>query len=116
MYGALAWNPILRKDINSIEKNQKRFTKYADMIFVYKALHCLVDCSAVSIGLEQKTSCTRGDGIKLNQRRAATTRASSQLFAIRAPSAWNKLSLHITGCKSFIKFKRLLKKHLSAQQ
>ena len=42
--------------------------------------------------------------------------ASSQLFVIRAPSAWNKLSLDITGCKSFQQFKRLLKKHLYAEQ
>ena len=80
-----------------------------------KSLHGLVDCSAVSSGLKQKTSCTRGNGVKLNQHRA-TTYASSQLFAVHAPSAWNKLRLDITGCKSFQKFKRLLKKYLSAEQ
>ena len=147
MYGALAWNPILRKDANLIEQVQKRFTKnirgmqdddgndlsyaerlqklnilllarrqqYADMAFASKALHGLVDRFAVSFKLEQKTSCTRGDGIKLNQRRA-TTHASSHLFAVHAPSAWNKLSLDITDYKSFKKFERLLLKYLSAEQ
>ena len=89
--------------------------QHADMVFEYKALHGLVDCSAVSFRLEQKTSRTRGDGIKLNQRRA-TTHASYQLFAARAPSTWNKPSLDITGCNSFQKFKRLLKKRMSAEQ
>ena len=28
MYGAPAWSPILRKDVNLIEKVQKRFTEY----------------------------------------------------------------------------------------
>ena len=75
MYGEPVWNPILRKDVNLIEKVQKRFTKNmrsmqddggnnlsyaerlqnldtlspdwrwqnADMMFVYKALHGLVN-------------------------------------------------------------------------
>ena len=77
-----------------------RRLQYSDMVFVYKAVHGLVDCSAVSFGLEKNISCTRGDSIKSNQRKA-TTHALSQLFAVRAPSAWNKLSLDITGCKSF---------------
>ena len=80
--------------------------QYADVAFVYKTLHGLADCSAVSFALKLKTSRTRGDGVKLNQRRA-TTHPFSQLFAVRAPSAWNKLSLEITGCISFQKFKRL---------
>ena len=87
----------------------KRRRQYADMTFVCKALHALVDCSAVGFRLQLKTSHTRVDGIKLNQRKA-TTHASSQLFAVRAPSAWNKLSLDITGCSCFKKFKRLIVK------
>ena len=96
-------------DLSSAERLQKldtlsleRQRQYADMVFVYKALHGLVDCSAISFRLEQKTSCTRGDGIKMNQRRA-TTLASSQLFAVRATSASDKLSMDITGCKPFKK-------------
>ena len=70
------------------------------MVFTYKALHGLVNCSAVSFGLKLKISRTRGDGITMNQRRS-TTHASSQLSAVRAPSAWNKLSPEINGCTSF---------------
>ena len=51
---------LQKLDTLSLERRRQ----YADMVFVYKALHGLVDCSALSFGLEQKTSCTRGDGIK----------------------------------------------------
>ena len=74
--------------------------QHTDMVFMYEVLHDLVDCSAVNFGLDLKTSRNRGDDIKLNQRRA-TTHASSQFFAVSAPSAWNKLSLNITGCTVF---------------
>ena len=53
--------------------------------------------------------------MKLNQCRA-TAHVSSQIFAVHAPSVWNKLSVDITVCKSFQKFRRLLKKHFSAEQ
>ena len=107
----LAYAERLKKlDTLSLERRRQ----YADMIFVCKALRGLVDCSAVSFGLGQKTLCTRGVGIRLNQRRA-TMHAFSQLFAVRAPSAWTKLNLDITGCKSFQKFRCFKKKHLSAE-
>ena len=51
---------LQKLDTLSLERRRQ----YADMVFVCKALHGLVDCSALSFGLEQKTSCTRGDGIK----------------------------------------------------
>ena len=82
----LSYEERLQKlDSLSLERRQQN----ADMVFVYKDLHGFVDYSAVSF--EQKTSCARGDGIKLNQRKT-TMHASSQLFAVRAPSAWNKFT------------------------
>ena len=62
------------------------------MFFIYKALHGMVNCDANDFGLYLKNSCTRGQGIRLQQRIARIT-ASSQLFAVQAPSAWNKLFL-----------------------
>ena len=59
---------LQKLDTLSLERRQV----YADKVFVYKALHGLVDCFAVSFRLEQKTSCTKGDGIELNQHRATT--------------------------------------------
>ena len=53
---------LQKLDTLSLERRRQ----YADMVFVYKALHGLVDCSVVGFGLEQQTSCTRGDGIKLH--------------------------------------------------
>ena len=32
--------------------------QYADVVFVYKAVHGLADCSAVNVGLKLKTSRT----------------------------------------------------------
>ena len=103
--------PLQKLDTLSLERRWQ----YAIMVFVYKALHVLVASSVVRFGLEHKTSRTRGDGINLNQRRA-TTHASSKLFAVRASSTWNKLSLDITGCNSFQKFKHFLKKNINAEQ
>ena len=84
-------------DLSYAERLQKldtlsleRRRVYADKVFVYKALYGLVDCFAVSFRFEQKTSRTKGDGIELNQHRA-TMHNSSQLFAVSAPSAWNKI-------------------------
>ena len=49
------------KELDTLSQERRR--QYADMMFVYKALHGLVDCSAGSFGLELKTSRTRGNGI-----------------------------------------------------
>ena len=86
------------------------------MVFMYKALYSLIDCFLpLTLDLSKKTSRFSGEGIKLNQHRFAT-HASFQLSAVCAPSAWTKLSLDITGCISFQKFKRLLKTPKSAEQ
>ena len=95
MFDSAAECPAYRKDINLIEKVQKRFTKclrgmydlsyeerlnqlgkitlenrrhYSDMVFVYKALHGIVDCDANDFGdLYLKNSCTGGENIRLQQ-------------------------------------------------
>ena len=69
------------------------------MVFVYKALHGMVDCDANDFSLYLKNSRTRGQGNTFKQRMARTT-ASFQLIAIRAQSAWNKLPLKISGSVS----------------
>ena len=38
------------------------------------------------------------------------TNAASQLFAFRAPSAYNKLPLNISGSASLLQFRRFLEK------
>ena len=92
MYYPQAWNPLLVKDIGEVEHVQRRFTKcicgmyelsyeerlhelralslshqrlYSDMIFIYRVLHELLNCTAHDIGLEVQQSCTREGGFKL---------------------------------------------------
>ena len=97
MYNSQAWNPSLIKEINKLERVQKRFTKsirglhdmpyedrlkklrtlsiqkqrrYADMTFTYKAIHGVLNCPAEDLGLKLLQVPTRGGGTKLVQRRA----------------------------------------------
>jgi hypothetical protein len=142
MYCSPAWNPSLRYEIDAIESVQRRFTKrlhgmrqmsyndrlnklealslsnrriYADMIFTYKAIHGLVNCSASDFGLSLVSSITRGHGVLLKQLRA-TTRSCATLFACRGPSVWNKLPINITSSRSLSIFKTHLYRHLLTTQ
>ena len=45
---------------------------YNDIVFVYKALHGMADRDANDFGFYLKNSCSRGQGIKLQQRMART--------------------------------------------
>ena len=69
----------------------------------------MVDCDVNDFGLYLKKSYTRGQGIRLQQRMARTSTAS-QLFAVQAPSAWNKLPFNVNESASLSQFKCLLKK------
>jgi len=137
MYCAPAWSPTACNDINAIEKIQRRFTKairglkdlsyaerlselgtlslqnrriYADMGFMYKIIHGMVDCSASDLGV---TSCDRGRGMRAVQRRPVS-KACASLFACRAPSKWNKLPAQITASPNLNIFKSNLFKHLQS--
>ena len=117
MYGSQAWNPSLYKDVQYIDCVQRRFTKsvqslhnqsYAerllqlnalslinrrlldDIVFLYKVIHGLFNCSTADLDLHALHFRTRGDGVRLVQKRAVS-RAVSNLYSIRSPSAWNKL-------------------------
>ena len=132
----------MKKDINAIERVQRRFTKtirglhdlpyearlrelhalsmqnrrlFADMVFTFKALHGMVQYPAADIGLNKQRTTTKGSGVRLVQRRTVS-KASSAMFAVRVPSAWNQLPLTVTGSKSLATFKRSLKKHLLSLQ
>ena len=69
------------------------------------------NCSAADLNLHVQHSRTRGDGVRLVQKRAVS-RAASNLYSIRSPSAWNKLPLDITSSPTLYTFKRKLKKYL----
>ena len=134
MYCSPAWNPVAIGKINLIEKVQRRYTKrigelrhlsyndrlrslgvlslrdrrsYADMVYIYKALHGLVNFPSADMGLIPASSTTRGLSNRLRQRRI-TTRADGALFCCRAPAMWNRLPAKITSCTSLKTFKQHL--------
>ena len=107
-YCAPAWYPYLQRDIDLVERVQRRFTKrisgleslsyedrlkslnamslrnlraYASMVVTYKSLSCIM---AEGFDLSRVVSCMRGNGIRINQRRTKT-RAANSFFTCRAP-------------------------------
>jgi hypothetical protein len=123
MYCSPAWSPVLQCDVNLVESVQRRFTKkiaglselsyserlhslgalslqnlrtYTDMVTVYKSFR---SGFAADFGLSLVSSHTRGCAIRLSQRRP-NSRVTSTLFCCRAPSAWNKLPLHVVSSPS----------------
>ena len=114
MYCSQVWSPLLRQDVNAIEKVQRRYTKYlhgmsnlsyddrlkqlgalsleqrrqfADLVFTYKALNGYINCAPEDLGLFRSSlACTQGGSTKLTQRRAIL-KISESLFCVRVPSA-----------------------------
>ena len=140
MYCSPSWNPSLKKDIDIVERIQRSFTKRlrgmkdlsyeerlnelgaptliyrrlcADLVFIFKCLHGMVDINAADIGLSLNNSNTRGCGSKLQQYRAST-RTVGALFCHRVQSQWNKLPSVVVNCTSVIQFKRLLAKYIDS--
>ena len=89
---------------------------YADLAFVYKALHWLFDCGPSDFDQKLNTSCTRGDGMQLNKHRATSQAASHEEYSFRLPPQWNTLPLVSTGCNLAGQVKRQLKKHFLSSQ
>ena len=142
MYCIQFWNANMISDIKSIEAVQRRFPKkicnirhllhnsrlkelgllslenrrrFADMVFAYRYLHGQLGITAPQVGLFTVSSNTRSDDIRLQQQRVSTKKCQAH-FSVRVPSQWNKLPCHITSCKSFFNFKRLLFNHLMSFQ
>ena len=141
MYLSPAWGPKIRRDIDSLEKVQRRYTKlmcnlrnlpykerlrelnalslsnrriYADMIFIYKCLHDDINFPTSDFGLVLVASTTRGCGCRLRQRMA--NNKSVNMFNVRAVSAWNRLPDSIIASRTLNSFKRALYKHLFLSQ
>ena len=87
-------------------RSQQNLRLYADMVFVFKAIHGMVGCPIEEFGICVSTSSTRGGGIRLVQSRASSY-VISAMFCFRAPSVW-KLPLHITSSVFLSTFKRKL--------
>ena len=138
MYCSPLWNPTLKKDINALEKIQRRFTKCirdlheqpyadrlkslhiptledrrfcADMLYIFKVPHHKINCSLANLGLTLLQSKTRGNNLNFVQRRA-TSKLCASLFPHRAASSWNKLPLNVLNVKSIHSFKQSVYKYL----
>ena len=83
--------PYLHKDINLLERVQRRYTKHMNGLVVITYGH--VGCPGDDHGLSTVVSRIRRNGV-LVQRRAATNAAAST-FNIRAPSSWNNLPMTV---------------------
>jgi hypothetical protein len=141
MYLTPAWSPKLKCDSDALEKVQRRFTKcisglhdlpypdrldrlhaltlshrrtLADMVFIYKCMHGLVNFPAIELGLELNVSNTRSNGCRLYQRHSNS--ATNALFSVRATSMWNKLPVNIVSCTSLKSFKQSLYNYLFSLQ
>jgi hypothetical protein len=137
LYCSPVWSPKLIRDINTVERVQRRFTKairglgdlsyserlkslctislqqqrkFTDMVTIYKCLHGMMNCSPASLGLQLVDSVTRGSGMRLRQLRAPTSACAAH-FACRAPSEWNKLPVGVVSCKTVSSFKNCLNAH-----
>jgi hypothetical protein len=140
-YASVAWCPRLHRDIDCLERVQKRFTKkcsdirhlsydsrlkslkslsvkhlrlYDDMVFTYKVIHGDVDISLSELGLSlvKNSHNTRGQGCRLIPDKLSLERAA-QLYKFRAPHEWNALPNDIISSKSLNLFKRNLKQWLN---
>ena len=116
MYALTAWNHVLKSDINVLESVQRRYTKsikgmydltyleplnelnvltvatqrVADMVFIFKYVHKLINCSAADLSIFPLASITRDSGCRLQQRRPNNKTCVNLIF-FRAVSTWNKL-------------------------
>ena len=71
-----------------------------DIIFVYKCLNSLHACSLTDVGLSLVESVTRGNGVRLVQRKGGA------LFSQRAPRTWNALPVRVVTATNISSFKQ----------
>ena len=142
MYASTAWNPVLKSDVDVLESAQRQYTKlikgmcdltflerlnehdaltvanqhtFAGMVFIFKCVHKLINCSAADLSIFSLDSITRGSGCQLQQRRP-NSKTCANLFCFMAVSTWNKFPSNIVTSKTLIQFKVLLYKYLPINQ
>jgi hypothetical protein len=118
-YNCVLWNPHFVKDINALERVQKYFTRRlpslshlsykdrlatcnldslelrrmkADLIFVYKITHGLVDLRIEDFFVLDPDNRTRGHGLKFKVVTVPKCDAYKFSFAHRVIAPWNSLS------------------------
>ena len=135
-YGNAIWNPRLIRDIDAIERVQRRATKTVpgistmsypdrlrtlrlpslvyrrargDMIETYKFLHNVYDLNNEWLRRDHSTR-TRGHSLKLEKRRCQTT-MRQHCFSNRVIDNWNSLPESIISAPTVNSFKSKLDQH-----
>lgn len=140
-YGNIIWNPRFKKDIDAIERVQKRATKLVysvrhlsyperlkalklpsltyrrfrgDMIEVYKLLHNLEDIP-YSRFFELNETPTRGHALKL-KKKTCKKDIRKNFFSVRVISPWNQLPNQVVTAPTINAFKARLDKFIGDKQ
>ena len=123
-YNSVIWSPSLVRDIQQLEKVQRRFTKrlvgmktlsyserlrrlslpslelrrlYLDLVFCYKVVFGIVSIALDDCFEVRSDLRTRGHSYKLYKSRC-TASIRSNFFAERVINIWNSLSLTVDFC------------------
>ncbi len=132
-YASQVWNPFYKKDIDAIEKVQRRFTKripgysnfsyverlnkleaiplelrrlQLDLLFTFKLRRGGMGV-AFSRYFQSKASRTRGHLFQIYPQRSNKD-IRKHFFSCRIVEAWNKLPEHIVKSRTISQFKKLL--------
>ena len=140
-YCSVAWNPMLKKDIETLEKVQRRFTKRIpglkdltycqrlaklkldslelrrvrlDLIFTYKLVFGLTDLNLSDFFLLRSDTRSRGHPYKIYLP-GCSSMIRHSFFSYRAARIWNGLPKDSTNFSSLILFKRSLRSNVLAR-
>ena len=128
-YASPAWNPHLKKDINNLEKVQKRCLrlssteitgfdslefrrKFADLCEVYKFTHNMYKTDVNKMFSFSKIQL-RGHSLKLEKSYSRTS-LRQHFFSNRVVDAWNGLPEAVVSAPSLPCFKKRLRSLLSS--
>ena len=137
-YCQQAWAPHLVKDIEALEKVQRRATKLVpelkdipyeerlkkldlfklserrkrgDVIFLFKIVHKLIDIDASQFFIVNQNSKTRGHSHKIMQQRSNSD-MRRYFYTQRVVAPWNSLPEHIVNSKNVPEFKASYDKYI----
>lgn len=131
-YGTLAWNPLCRRDVITLERVQRQFSKwlpgmksvqykdrlerldalsaeqtrfYSDMIFTFKLVHGLLSFSPSDFGLTTSSNITRG--IRFVHEKLKR-KSAQHFFRYRIPIEWDALPENVRSATTLSTFKTWL--------